>query len=59
MDVPVAPPQEGGWSQPIVYHNVNLLWSVVTKRGSQILRVDRLSQEEVAKFDANKEWSKR
>jgi hypothetical protein len=54
MEVPVAPEQTGGWSTPYVFHGQNLSWTVTTKRGSIGLRIEKLSQEDVRNFDANK-----
>lgn len=57
MDKPIAP-ETAGWTTPFVFHCQNLSWTVATRRGGQVLRVERLSPDQVRNFDANKEWSK-
>lgn len=58
MTKPEAPAQTNGWIVLSVTHDVNLLWMVTARRGSQVLKQPRLSQEEVEAFDANKYWGK-
>lgn len=59
MDVPVCPPQAGGW-ECLVYKGVNLSWKICARRGSraehnlQIAIFERLSQDDVRNFDITK-----
>lgn len=56
MDVPVCPPQAGGWTC-VVFHDQNISWKIIARRGSRAERnlvsrqFTRLSQDEVTKFD--------
>lgn len=59
MDKPVAPDQVGGWKVLGVFHCQNLSWTVTARRGGQVLRAERLSQEQVRNFDAVKHWAAR
>lgn len=58
MVPPVAPEQANGWRTPYVSHDVNLSWMVATRNGGRVLRVGRLTQEDVRNFDADKEWAR-
>ena len=53
-ETPVCPEQTGGWSTPHVFRGPNLSWNVATRRGSIVLRIEKLSQEDVRNFDANR-----
>lgn len=54
MDVPVCPDQPGGWTC-MVFHDQNISWKVIAKRGKfAAIHVNRLSQEEVRNFNIAK-----
>lgn len=56
MDVPVCPEQPGGWTC-VVFHDQNLSWKILAKRGSrqahnlEARHFGRLTQENVRNFD--------
>lgn len=57
MDVPVCPEQSAGWSVPYVYHGQNISWTVACRKGSLVLRIEKLSPDQVREFNADK-WAK-